>query len=81
MDSQTPEFIELKDTVIKKKDQIYVSEKELRNLNSDLKNQINKLQNICKHDYIEECATSDATLNIIIFVNIVIIGNNQELNM
>ena len=29
MDSQTPEFIELKDIVIKKKDQIYVLEKEL----------------------------------------------------
>ena len=58
MDSQTSEFFELKDIVKKKREQIYILEKELRHLKLDIKKQITKLQHICNHDYIRECTTS-----------------------
>jgi hypothetical protein len=58
MNEQCPEFLKLKDIIIKKKSNIYDLEKNLRLIKSELKEQINQLQKICNHSYVRECTTS-----------------------
>ena len=51
-------YINLNNKIKNKRKVIYDLEKSLKFLNSDLKEDIKQLQNICVHKYKRECTTS-----------------------